>query len=132
MTKTLEGIQPGTVCKFPALFLEKVISPSRLWQAPRATGHTDCYAFFSTYFLQVKSHKVRCFALNQALNAPLNAFLPRHYRAGNHHDHCKNPRDSGKSHQGQAFSIVKTREHRMMSGFLLYSVKLTYISCYES
>ena len=57
---------------------------------------TQTVMHFFHLFLQVKSHKVRCLALNQALNATLNAFLPRHYRTGNHHDHCRNPQRQWK------------------------------------
>lgn len=76
------------------MFLGKVISPGRLWQASHATGDTDCYAFFPFTFF--RSPQVRRFALNQALNATLIAFLPMHYRAGNHHNHWKNPQRQWK------------------------------------
>lgn len=102
---------PQRVCVLVALW-GKLMNPGRLWQASHATGDTDRYAFFSMYFLQVAQVWTICSKSGSECIPSNTAPQPLQERP-----------EMGTSSPAWAFSVIKTRDGWVVSGFQACSTR---------
>lgn len=129
-SKTLEGIQPSSLCEFPAIFLGNVINPGRLWQGLTQQDiqiivHVPAFILLPIYSPQVP----QVWQLWSKSGSECNSkCIPSNilYEAGNHHNHCENPQ-----RKGEITSIASLQHNEDQSSLdddwiagLLYLVKL--------